>query len=125
MLISCQSSGEKVDLAKENVAEAEQALNQAISDSIVQFKQESELQISANEKSIAEIRTLIAKEKKETIAKYEKSLTELEQKNDLLKEQLNDFEDNETNDWDTFKTEFSSDMNDLGTALKNFSVKNS
>lgn len=82
-------------------------------------------QIGANEKSIAEFRTQITKEKKEIKATYEKSLAELEQKNDMLKEKLNDFKDDETDNWNSFKTEFSGDMNDLGTALKNFSVKNS
>ena len=84
---ACQSSGEKVDNARENVqeakdkvAEAKQELNQALNDSIRQFKKESEEKIYAIEKSIAEFKTKIATEKKETRVIYEKKLSELEQK---------------------------------------------
>ena len=123
MFISCQSSSEKVNQAKEDVIEAKQELNLAITDSIVQFKKESEQQIIANEKRIAEFKTKIAKEKKEVKATYENTLAELEQKNNELKKKLIDFKDNETDNWESFKTEFSSDMNDLGSTLKNFVVK--
>ncbi len=123
MFMSCQSSSEKVDQAKENVIEAEQELNQAIKDSIVQFRKESEQQISVYEQSIADLKAKIATEKKDVKATYEKSLAELQQKNELLKTKLNDFKDDEIDKWDSFKTEFNSDMNDLGTAIKNFTVK--
>jgi cell shape-determining protein MreC len=124
MFMSCQSSSEKVNQAKEDVVQANQELNQAIKDSIVQFKTESEQQISANEKRIAEFKTKIAKEKKEVKATYENSLAKLEQQNNLLKKNLNDFKDDETEKWESFKTEFSGDMNDLGIALKNFGTNN-
>lgn len=124
MFMSCQSSSEKVDQAKENVTEAEQELNQAIKDSIVQFRKESEQQISAYDKSIADLKAKIATEKEDARVTYEKTLAELEQKNELLKSNLKDFKDDEIDRWESFRDEFREDMNDLGSAIKNFTVKN-
>jgi uncharacterized protein YPO0396 len=123
IFMSCQTSAEKVNQAKEDVVQAKQDLDQAIKDSIVQFRKESELKISSNEILITEYRNKIVSVKKEAKLAYEKDLAELEQKNDLLKEKLSAFKDNETDKWESFKKEFSGDMNDLGTALKNFVVK--
>ena len=122
--MSCQSSAEKVDQAKENVVDAKQELNQAIKDSIVQFRKESAQQITAYEQSIADLKAKIATEKKDVKATYEKSLEELEQKNELLKTKLNDFKDEETDKWESFRDEFRKDMQDLGSAIKNFTVNN-
>jgi len=124
MFVSCQSSAEKVDQAKENVVDAKQELNQAIKDSIVQFRKESAQQITAYEQSIADLKAKIATEKKDVKATYEKSLEELEQKNELLKTKLNDFKDEETDKWESFRDEFRKDMQDLGSAIKNFTVNN-
>jgi len=124
ILTGCQSSAKKVENAQDKVIEANQELSQALKDSIQQFKTESELKISANEKSIAEFKAKIKNEKKENKAAYEKKLAELEQKNSDLKKKLDEFKDDSKANWKTFKTEFSNDMNELGQALKDFTVKN-
>jgi predicted RNase H-like nuclease (RuvC/YqgF family) len=124
ILTGCQSSAKKVENARDKVIEANQELSQALKDSIQQFKTESELKISANEKSIAEFKAKIKNEKKENKAAYEKKLAELEQKNSDLKKKLEEFKDDSKANWKTFKTEFSNDMNELGQALKDFTVKN-
>ena len=41
-----------------------------------------------------------------------------------MKEKLDAYKVSGKDNWETFKTEFSSDMNDLGEAFKNFTVKN-
>ena len=63
MLTSCMSSDKKVKNAQENVqdakdkvVEANQELNQAIKDSIQQFKKESEEKINNFEKNMAEFK---------------------------------------------------------------------
>jgi DNA anti-recombination protein RmuC len=131
MLTGCQSSAkkvenaeEKVQDAKDKVVEAKQELSQALTDSIQQFKKESEEKISANEKSIAKLKVRIAKEKKETRAKNEKKLAGLEQKNSNMKKRLDDYNYNEggRSKWASFKSEFSYDMDELGKALKGFTV---
>ncbi|MCB2196429.1 MAG: hypothetical protein KQH79_11265 [Bacteroidetes bacterium] len=123
VFMNCQSSSEKVDQAKENVVEATNELNHAIRDSIVQFKKVSEQKINDNEQKIAELKAKIATEKNEIKVISEKRLAELEQKNTDLQKKLSDFNEEQVENWDSFKEEFSGDMNDLGTALKNFVVK--
>jgi len=131
ILTGCQSSVQKVENAKDkvqdakdNVVIAKQELNQALADSIQQFKKESAEKISRQESSIADFRARIAKEKKANRAKYEKKLAELEQKNSDLKKKLDDYKDEGQDKWTSFKTEFTHDMDGLGNALKSFTVKN-
>jgi hypothetical protein len=133
-LSSCQTSAEKVGTAEtkvneanENLADARMELNKAQSDSVSEyytFKKESELKIAAHEKSIAEFKARIASEKKENRAKYEKKLAELEQKNTDMKKKLEDYKEDGKDKWMAFKTEFTHDMDNLGTALKGFTAKN-
>lgn len=124
LLNSCQSSAKKVENAKENVATANEELLKARQDSIHQFKQESARKISDSEKRITEYKAKIANENKELKAKHEKKLYELEQKNNDLKTRLTTLKDDGSEDWKQFKTEFSHDMDALGTSLKDLTVKN-
>jgi len=131
MFTGCQSSATKVENAQDKVqdanakvVEAKQELNQALRDSIQQFRTETETKISNNEKSIAAFKVRIAKEKKVTKAKYEKELAQLEQKNSDMKMKMDAFKEDNREQWETFKTEFSRDMDGLGKAFKNFTVKN-
>lgn len=131
MFSGCHSSAEKagnarekVQDAKDKVVEANQELYQALKDSIQQFKNESEEKIIAYEKSIAEFKARIAEEKEENKAKYEKKLAELEQKNSDLKKKLEDFVEEGEDQWKSFKSEFNHDMEELGKALKSFTVEN-
>lgn len=124
ILTGCRSSAKKVENARNNVIEANQELSQALKDSIQQFKKESELRINANEESIDKFKAKIKNEKKESKAVYEKKLAELEQKNSDLKKKLEEYKEESEDNWKTFKAEFSNDMNELGNALKNFTVKN-
>ena len=77
ILSGCKSSAEKVENArgkvqgaKDQVVEATKELNQALNDSIQQFRKESEEKIITHEKIIAEFKAKIAKEKEETKEKY-------------------------------------------------------
>jgi hypothetical protein len=95
LIISCQSSGEKVEEARKNVKEAKndvltakQELDQALNDSIQQFKIESAEKINSNEKKIADFRAKMTNEKMESKARYEKLLAGLEQKNTEMKKSL-------------------------------------
>jgi outer membrane murein-binding lipoprotein Lpp len=131
-LTGCQSSAKKVENAedkvqdaKEKVIDAKQDLNKVLNDSIQLFKKESEEKLIANDKSITELKEKILKEKKEHRAKDEKKLAVLEQKNNHLRKRLADYDYNEQakNRWTSFRSEFSHDMDELGRALKGFTVK--
>ncbi|NTW31210.1 MAG: hypothetical protein HGB12_01020 [Bacteroidetes bacterium] len=130
MLTNCQSSARKVENAEDKVedandkvAEANQELNEEIRDSILQFKKESEEKFIAHEKSIAQFKARIAKEKIENKAEYDKKLAELEQKNTDLKKKLDEYKEEGKEKWKIFRTEFNKDMEDLGKSFKNLTVK--
>lgn len=124
MLTSCKSSGEKVENAQEKVIEANQELSQAVKDSIQQFRTESQNKIDAQDKSLSEFRSRIAKEKKENRDKYEKNLAELDQKNTDMKKKLADFKEDRIENWGDFKKEFNHDMDEFGKSFKDLTIKN-
>ena len=124
IITSCKSSGEKVEKAQENVIEAKKELSQAVKDSIQQFRKESQDKINAQDKSLAEFKARIAKEKKVNRDKYEKNLAELDQKNTDLKKKLADFKEDRIENWESFKKEFTHDMNEFGKSFKDLTIKN-
>jgi predicted metal-dependent hydrolase len=123
ILSSCQSSEKKVENAKENIVEAKQELNQIVKDSIIQFRTESAIKIADQEKSIADFRKRIAKDKKANREKYETKLADLEQKNTDLKKRLDDYKEESQEQWNSFKFGFNKDMDALGEAFKDLGSK--
>jgi hypothetical protein len=113
-------SQEMIQDAKQNVAEANLDLNNAIE----KFKIVTVERISANEKKIAEFKDKIAGENAENKAKLENKLAELEQKNKEMKAKLAAYKNNGNEQWDEFKTEFNHDMKELGKAFSDLTVKN-
>ena len=77
------------------MTESNQELNQALKDSIQQFRTESVERASNNGKNIAEFRARIAKQKKKNRAQYEKKLAGLEKRNSDIKMKLADHKDEE------------------------------
>lgn len=127
MLTGCTSSSKKAKMAKDNVAyakenviDANQKLNQALLDSIRDFKNQSEQKLLANEKSLALYKAKIAKAKMENKAKYEKEWSALVKKNDEMKQRLENYNEEKDGEWESFKNEFNHDMDGLGKAFKNF-----
>jgi polyhydroxyalkanoate synthesis regulator phasin len=113
-------SQDMVEAAKENVAEANLALNSAIE----QFKEESAEAIEKNEDRIANLKIEIANENEENKVAMEEKLAELEQKNKELKEKLADYKNDGSEKWDAFKVEFNHDINELGKAFSDLTIKN-
>ena len=131
VLTSCKSPEKKIEDAKDNVDnanakvdEANQDLSKAIQDSILQYKKESEDLITTREKSINEFKVRLANQKIENRDKYEKRLEELEQKNSDLKKKLDDYKADGKENWKNFKIEFTKNMEELGTSIKDFQFKN-
>lgn len=88
------------------------------------FKKNATDTLLANEKSISQFQERINTQKKEAKAEYQEKIAELNSKNTDLKKRITDFNTQNKSTWDSFKNEFSSDMNKLGKALKDFTVKN-
>jgi chromosome segregation ATPase len=131
---SCQSSATKIENAQDKLQnaktetkEAQVELNQVRKDSITeyqQFKKESEEKIKANDKSIAEFKAKLTTMKKESRQHYEKLIADLEQKNSDMKKKLESFKDTGQENWASFRKEFNHDMDELGKALKDLTIKN-
>jgi chromosome segregation ATPase len=127
MLTSCNTPAEKVENAENNLKEANKDLNKANEEylaDVEKYKQETADKIAANERSIAEFNARIAKEKKDAKADYKKKIKMLEQRNSDMKKKMDDYKADGKEKWEKFKTEFSHDMDEVGKAFKDLTVKN-
>ncbi len=127
ILSSCNTPAEKVESAETTVTEAKENLvqaNEEYLEDIKSYKTTTDEKIQANEKSIAEFEERIAHEKKEAKANYKKKIAELNQKNTDMKKRMDDYSADGKENWEKFKAEFSHDMDELGTAFKDLTVKN-
>ncbi|MDY0151153.1 MAG: hypothetical protein RBS43_02630 [Candidatus Cloacimonas sp.] len=88
------------------------------------FKAEKETQIAANDKIIADYKVKMTNSKGKLLAAYDKKIDVLEAKNKELKAKLDGYKDEGKDSWEKFKSEFNRDTDELGTALKNFTVNN-
>ena len=125
-LTSCTSPAEKVENAQTKVEDAKKDLadaNQAYLMEIENYRKETGDKITANEQSIAEFKAEVAKAKKDVKAGYEKQIVELEQKNSEMKKKLGEYKAENKENWVKFKTEFGADMDNLGKAFKEFTVR--
>jgi predicted small secreted protein len=127
ILSSCNSSTEKVKDAQEDVKEANKALNVANEEylaDIESYRLEMAAKIEANNKSIKEFNERVALDKKKAKADYQERIAELEKKNSDMKLKMDKYKAEGKDEWESFKTEFSHDMDGLGAAIKNIGVKN-
>jgi chromosome segregation ATPase len=131
---ACQSvKSEKISNEKANEAKTE--LNETNSDeNLAQenaakdeewkaFKTETEVKIRDNNTLIAATRVKMKKTRQVMDALYEKRIDDLEAKNKTMQTRLDAYDANHS-DWNKFKTEFNHDMDELGKALKDLTVKN-
>jgi hypothetical protein len=83
------------------------------------FKSESEQKIAANEDMIDSLRERIKRSDVKIKERYRKSAEELERKNAELKAKLAQYKHDGKDDWDTFKHDFTTDLNKVEKALEN------
>lgn len=87
------------------------------------FKRESIDKMSENDMRIAELRKEKSSDDKEVKARYDKKIDALEKRNQELKTKLTNYKYEKSN-WQTFKQEFKHDLDGLGNAFKDFTVRN-
>lgn len=124
---SCNTAAEKVDKAEDKSIKADEDYNSAKEEyltDVENFRKETNLKIEANKQMIADFNVKIASSKKDAKAYYVEQIAILEQKNIAMKQKMDTYQETGKDNWETFKTEFNKDMNDLGEAFKNFTVKN-
>jgi chromosome segregation ATPase len=119
---------DKVADAKDNLTEAQKMAN-AEAEKVANaaawkaYKAEAEIKIKANDTRIAELKAGMKKAGKSVTALYKENVAILEKKNAAMKNRISDYDKSQSN-WESFKTEFNHDMDELGTALKDFTVNN-
>ncbi len=124
---SCNTAAEKVNKAEDKSIKADEDFNIAKEEylaDIKNFKIETTAKIDANNQMIADFKVKIASSKKDAQIYYQEQIAILEQKNIAMKQKLDAYKESGKDNWESFKTEFNKDMNDLGEAFKNFTVKN-
>ena len=127
ILSSCKSNATKVENAEEKVENAKDDLSktQQVAESDFQkFKNESNDEINNNEKRIADLRIEMKSEKSNARARDEKKIDALEAKNHEIKVKLEAYHDDGKNDWREFKTEVKHDLDGVGEAFKDITVRN-
>jgi hypothetical protein len=129
-----QSATQKVADAKANEVAAKQDVKDAVANAQtveqesaareewLTFKGKAEGAIAANDKIIADYKAKMTNADGKLRAQYDRSIDALETKNNEMKAKLDAYQDSGKSAWEKFKSEFGHDMDDLGTALKNFTV---
>lgn len=133
----CQSPSRKADqaeikmqIAQQNLEEAQkevkiaEARKAANIEEWETFKSNSEDKIRDMEISIAELKVKIKKSGSKLDALYEKKINTLEQNSKDLKAKIEASTNKSQSDLESFRREFSHDMDELGQALKDLTVNN-
>jgi predicted small secreted protein len=127
LLTGCTTPAEKVENAKRDVTEAKKDLAEAekayLAD-IADYRNDAAVKITRNNDRIAAFTVSIESERKEAKADYTKKLAELEQENTDMKRRLDDYQASGKDNWESFKIEFSRDMDRLGKALSDLTDNN-
>jgi predicted RNase H-like nuclease (RuvC/YqgF family) len=135
VMVSCKPSNkeekesqEKVEVARENVQDANDSLavakRAATDEEWKTFKKETDSIINDNEAQIAELKLRMKKTGKSIDVKYQKNIEILEQKNQDLKVKLDTYKNDANSDWQSFKREFKHDMDGVGKAFRDLTVDN-
>lgn len=123
-----QEAQENVQEAKQEVEEAKedlaQAKRQANAEEWQNFKDEMNATIEKNDARIAEIKRDIKKSGKAADAKLDQKIDALKEKNEELKLRIKTYKNEADSDWESFKREFSHDMDEIGNAFKDLTVDN-
>jgi cytochrome c556 len=125
---SCDSPKDNVIDAQEKVETANENLDKATDDYIADienFRNASNLTIEENNKVIASLKAGVSGKEASVKSDYWKEIAELEKKNAELKARMASYKADGKENWESFKTEFNHDMQGIGDAFKNITVKNS
>jgi hypothetical protein len=125
-VVSCKSepktvTEENVMVAKENLKEAKKA---ASAEEWKEFKDKTDAMIEQNKIQLIELRSKMRKAKASMDSDYEENVAELERKNNELKATLEQYKNDNNSDWESFKIEFNHDADELGLAIKDFTINN-
>jgi predicted small secreted protein len=127
LFTACNTLKKDVSNAEENVEKANIALTQAednYQQDIENFRQETNTQIDANEKTIEVLKSKVDGKSAATKSAYWQRISELENKNAALKIRMREYKADTKENWNAFKKEFNHDMNGILSAFKDIGVEN-
>ena len=137
ILMGCQSSTKKEEVAQEKFQDAKENLEQvqydanlsaqkkaAIAEEWNKFRNDTRATITENEIQIAELKVKIKKSGNRIDSIYYKKIDLLEQKNKDIEAKIKTYKNDTNSDWESFKREYNHDMNELGKALKDMTIDN-
>jgi len=90
---------------------------------IESYRKEAADKISANDKIIADFKARVKNNKDQIKEDYDKTIADLEQRNKEMKKKMDDYKVDGKEMWETFKTQFSHGMDELGKAFTDLTKK--
>lgn len=126
MLTGCDSPAQKVENAQNTVTEANKSLDKANADyqtDIDNYRKQTADKIAANNKSYADFKERMEKEKKNIKADNQKKLDAIEQKNSDLQKKMDDFKASTKENWEAFQSDFNRQMDGLAQDFKDLENK--
>lgn len=126
---SCQLFTQRADTSEERLTPTEQKIIKAhylhVAE-VIYFKKAAAARIIANEKIINDYKISIANKSKSYTAEYKEPISVLDRKNCDLKKRISEYKEGGPKKWNSFKKEFSIDMESLDKSLNDstFAVNN-
>lgn len=130
ILTGCNSPTEKVQKAEEQVDQANKELEQAKKDleeyraDSARYMEIAARQIAANQQRIAQLREELSKPGKKAQETISEQIDELEKRNNEIREKVAAYRYVRKEQWESFKKELDHDINELGDALRDFTIDN-
>lgn len=119
----CAGSSERVKASDQDIVgthrESDDA-NRAHKSDMDEYRKKSADQFAANERSIADFNARAADQISEARADYQKRVSDLNTRNNDMKRKLDNYKSSSKSNWDTFKADFSREMDELGGAFRDF-----
>lgn len=122
LAVSCSDAKrDEIDNRMENISRDVDTANREARESFTRERDEFSIKVDRmmekNRQDIAELKEK-AKTKKENARKdYDEAIDKLERKNDELKAKLTNYKYESKDKWESFKEEFSHDMDELGASI--------
>jgi hypothetical protein len=113
--------------AKQDVETAKEDLDEATSDSIVEFnkyKSSIQIKLAENEKVISDLKASIKAEDRKTQTLYNKQLENLQLRNTELKLKIETYKQGPSQKWELFKVDFNKELDKLGKSISSTANNN-
>ncbi|HEX2548413.1 MAG TPA: peptidase M23 [Gammaproteobacteria bacterium] len=128
LFTSCQqSNSQKLERSQEKVSDAQQDLNKANNDymmDVENYKRDLRARIDENDRKIDQLQTEKKYQKGETKEAYKARIDNLKDRNRELRKRLDDYQPDNKESWEQFKREFNHDMDEFANSFKDIGRNN-